>query len=84
MSFVSKLVSKNGGTIHVVKSHAPSGAKASYYLIVYPGKLEELKLRVKTEKVKLSDYGQVVTSCYGHEHTEEVKAHLAKNFGVNF
>ena len=80
MSFVEQVISSRDSNIYAIKTHMPSGEPAIYYLMVHPGKAGELLKKIKTESVDLNNYGEILTSCYGHKPTLEVKNFLKEKY----
>ena len=80
MSFVQKYISLQGDSLYAVKCYSKTKKAATYFMIIQDNKLHELKRQNPESILTLENYGQIVTSCYGHEITDIVRKELKEKY----
>lgn len=82
-SFAAKIISDQGHLVHRVRGTDHTGRTAYYFVLVQPHKEDAFLRALKTNRVNLTDYGQVIASCYGEEPTAEIKTMLREEYGFD-
>lgn len=81
-SFAEKVISERGHLIYKLKGSAPSGKKALYFIMLHPSKESEFLIKTKegTVSLDLSEFGEVLASCYGHKVPGWLKKELKQKY----
>ncbi len=79
MSFLEKIQTSRHGLLYLVRGK-DRGKPCWHYILVDKLKHEMFKIRVKSDFIELTDYGQVLESGWGENPPEEVAARIKKEY----
>jgi DUF1009 family protein len=81
VSFVDNLARKGSVPIHFITCKDPEGKDCYYFLLSSDAKAKEM-VGVSDGVFDINDYGKIIASGWGSEPSDEVKAQLKEEYGV--
>ena len=78
-SFVDKIMAKEGGVIRLITAQE-QGRACWYYLRLSPQTYKDYQRQLKTDKIDVVDFGEIIESGWGERPPEDVIVRMKRDF----
>jgi hypothetical protein len=81
MSFISQILSQEGGTVRYIKA-VENGRPAWFFVKLNPEQYSQYKKAIKSRSLELKDFGEIIASGWGEEAPKDVIDELKRQYDI--